>query len=153
MLRIPGSALLITDGIPFSAHPIDSGRKGLVMPLWDLFLAMLWFFLFITWLWLVFVVIGDLFRTDMSGWGKALWALFIVILPFVGVFAYVIARHGTIREPAWAQTMTMNRGHGGYAEAVAGESVTTELGKLAELRDRGILSDAEYDARKSSLLR
>ncbi len=123
------------------------------MPLWDLFLTMLWFFLFIAWLWLLFVVIADLFRTDMSGWGKALWALFMIILPFVGVFAYVIARHGKIREPSWTQAMTMDQGHRSYAEAVAGSSVTNEIGKLADLRDRGILSDAEFETRKSALLR
>lgn len=123
------------------------------MPLWDLFLTMLWFFLFITWVWLVFVVLGDLIRTDMSGWGKALWALFMIILPFVGVFAYVIARHGTIREPSWSYAMTMDRGQRSYAEAVTGSSVTNEIGKLADLRDRGVLSDAEFDARKSALLR
>jgi hypothetical protein len=127
--------------------------EGAAMPLWDLFLTMLWFFLFITWVWLVVVVLGDLFRTDMSGWGKALWAVFIIILPFVGVLAYVIARHGTIREPSWSHAMTMDRGHRGYAEAVTGSSVTNEIGKLAELRDRGILSNAEFEARKSALLR
>jgi hypothetical protein len=123
------------------------------MPLWNLFLTMLWFFLFISWVSLVFVVIGDLFRTDMSGWGKALWAFFLIIFPFVGVFAYVIARHGTIREPSWTQAMTAGGGRRGYPEAVIGSSVADEVGHLAELRNQGVLSNAEFDARKSALLR
>ena len=123
------------------------------MPLWNLFLTMLWFFRFISWVSLVFVVIGDLFRTDMSGWGKALWVFFLIILPFVGVFAYVIARHGTIREPSWAQAMTAEGAHRGYAEAVTGSSVADEVGHLAELRNQGVLSNAEVDARESALLR
>lgn len=108
------------------------------MPLLDLFLVMLWLFLFIIWIWLVFVVIGDLFRNDMSGWAKALWALLLVILPFVGVFAYVIARHGKIHEPAMARAMFMDLGHRNHMEAVTGYSVT---------------STAEFKARTGAPLR
>lgn len=92
------------------------------MPLWDLFLTMLWFFLFIAWVGLVFVVFGDLFRNDMSGWGKALWALFLIVLPFVGVFAYVIVRRGKIREPSVNPAAAMDRTRRGYSEAVTGSS-------------------------------
>ena len=61
--------------------------------------SMLWFFLFLIWIWLLIVVFADIFRSsDLSGWGKALWTLFIIVLPYLGVFVYLIARGGTMQE-------------------------------------------------------
>ena len=61
--------------------------------------SMLWFFLFLIWIWLLIVVFADIFRSsDLSGWGKALWTIFIIVLPYLGVFVYLIARGGTMQE-------------------------------------------------------
>ena len=71
-------------------------------PLGGVFLSMLYFFLFFIWIWILITVFMDIFRSpDLSGWGKALWSIFVIILPFLGVFIYLIARGG---RSAGAQT-------------------------------------------------
>ena len=61
----------------------------------QVFWSLLWFFLFFIWLWMLIVVFGDIFRSDdLSGWGKALWSIFIIVMPYLGVFVYLIARGG-----------------------------------------------------------
>ena len=70
-------------------------------PILDFFLTMLYFFLFIIWIWLLFMVFVDIFRShDLGGWAKALWVIFIIVLPFLGVFVYLIARGGKMHERA-----------------------------------------------------
>ena len=70
-------------------------------PILDFFLTMLYFFLFIIWIWLLIMVFMDIFRShDMGGWAKALWVIFIIILPFLGVFVYLIARGGKMHDRA-----------------------------------------------------
>ena len=70
----------------------------------QVFWAMLWFFLFFIWIWLLIVVFADIFRShDLSGWGKALWVLFVIILPYLGVLVYLIARGKSMQERAIAQ--------------------------------------------------
>jgi Phospholipase_D-nuclease N-terminal len=65
----------------------------------QVFLSMLWFFLFFIWIWLLVVVFGDIFRShDLGGWGKALWTIFVIVLPYLGVFVYLIARGGKMGE-------------------------------------------------------
>jgi hypothetical protein len=69
------------------------------MPLLDLFFAMFWFFLWVAWIWLVISVFIDIFRShDLGGLAKALWALFVLLVPFLGVFIYLIARGGTMQD-------------------------------------------------------
>ena len=65
----------------------------------QVFWSMLWFFLFFIWIWLLIVVFGDIFRSrDLSGWGKALWTIFVIVLPYLGVFVYLIARGNKMQE-------------------------------------------------------
>src|SRR5580765_428766 len=79
-------------------------RSMLVASEWgsgQVFWSMLWFFMFFIWIWLLIVVFGDIFRSDdLSGWGKALWIIFIIILPYLGVFVYLIARGKKMQEHA-----------------------------------------------------
>ena len=73
------------------------------MPLLDLFWAMLWFFLFFAWIWLLISIFADIFRSDdLGGWAKAFWTIFVVILPLLGVLVYLIARGGSMQERAMA---------------------------------------------------
>lgn len=124
------------------------------MPLLDLFWAMLWFFLFVIWVWLLFSVFADMFRSEMSGWAKALWAIFVIVVPFLGVFLYLIVHGGKMQERSMKQAVAMERQQREYIKSVAGsESTADELAKLAELRNRGVLTDAEFDAQKADLLR
>jgi hypothetical protein len=119
--------------------------------LWD----MLWFFLFIIWFWLLITVFSDIFRShDMGGFAKALWVIFVVILPYLGVFVYLIARGGKMQEHAAAQVQRQNDAATAYIQNVAGQktSPAEELARLADLRDKGVLSEAEFQAAKAKAL-
>ncbi len=124
------------------------------MPLLDLFWAMLWFFLFFAWIWLLISLFADIFRSeDLSGWGKALWVIFIVVLPFLGVLVYLIARGKSMQERAMQQAAGREQAAREYIREVSGSASTAdELSKLAELRNQGVLTDEEFAAQKAALL-
>jgi predicted membrane channel-forming protein YqfA (hemolysin III family) len=124
------------------------------MPLLDLFFAMLWFFLFIAWIWVVISVLVDVFRSDdLSGWAKAFWTIFIIVVPLLGVLIYLIARGQGMQERAMAQAAANQRAQRDYIQQAAGSSSTAdELEKLAGLRNSGVLSEDEYQAQKAKLL-
>jgi hypothetical protein len=124
------------------------------MPLLDLFWAMLWFFLFFIWLMLLFRIFGDIFRSDdMSGWAKAFWTLFVVVLPVLGVLVYVIARGQGMAERDMQQYQAAEAANQQYIKQAAGTtSAADELGKLAALRERGVISNEEFEAQKAALL-
>lgn len=124
------------------------------MPLFDIFWTMLYFFLFFAWIWLLISLFGDIFRSkDLSGWGKALWTLFIIILPWLGALVYLIARGGGMAERQAAAAAARQEAMDSYIRQTAGGASTAEeLSKLAELRDSGVLSDEEFEAQKAKLL-
>jgi hypothetical protein len=124
------------------------------MPLLDLFWAMLWFFMFFIWLMLLFRIFGDIFRSDdMGGWGKAFWTLFVVVVPFLGVLVYVIARGKGMAERDLQQYQAAEAANQQYIKQAAGTtSAADELGKLAALRERGVISNEEFEAQKAVLL-
>jgi hypothetical protein len=124
------------------------------MPLLDLFWAMLWFFMFFIWLMLLFRIFGDIFRRDeMGGWGKAFWTLFVVVAPFLGVLVYVIARGKGMAERDMQQYQAAEAANQQYIKQAAGTtSAADELGKLAALRERGVISNEEFEAQKAVLL-
>jgi uncharacterized membrane protein YcjF (UPF0283 family) len=125
-------------------------------PILDIFLTTLYFFLFIIWIWLLITVFMDVFRShDMSGWAKALWVIFIIILPFLGVFVYLIARGGKMHERAAAQAAQQQKAFDQYVKQAAGtpgESTADQLHKLADLKSQGVLTDAEFEAQKAKIL-
>lgn len=123
-------------------------------PLLDLFLTMLWFFVWILWIFLLFRILMDLFRSDVSGWAKAGWMIFIILLPFIGVLVYLIV-HGrdmTKREVKTAQEQDQQFRE--YVKSAAGSSTSTaeEISKLAALHQQGVLTDDEFAAQKAKLL-
>jgi hypothetical protein len=124
------------------------------MPLLDLFWAMLWFFLFFLWIWLLIGIFSDIFRSqDLGGWGKALWIFFVIVLPMLGVLVYVIARGKGMAERSVQQAQANEAATQEYIKGVAGStSSADEIEKLAALRDRGVLTDAEFQAQKAALL-
>jgi hypothetical protein len=124
------------------------------MPLLDLFWAMLWFFLFFIWLMLLFRIFGDIFRSDdMGGWAKAFWTLFVVVVPVLGVLVYVIARGKGMAERDISQYQAAEAANQQYIKEVAGSSSPAdEIAKLAALRDKGVLSNEEFEAQKAVLL-
>ena len=124
------------------------------MPLLDLFVTMFWFFLFVAWIWLLISVYSDVFRSeDLSGFAKAMWVLFVLLLPYLGVLIYLIARGGRMQERSVAQTQQAQLATEAYIREVArGSSATDELLKLGQLRDQGVLSSEEFQAQKAKLL-
>ena len=122
----------------------------------QVFWSMLWFFLFFIWIWLLIVVFSDLFRSpDLSGWGKALWTIFIIVLPFLGVLVYLIVRGNSMQDRALKQAADQEAQFRGYVQTVAatgGGGAADELAKLADLRDKGVISDEEFQAAKAKAL-
>jgi ABC-type transport system involved in cytochrome bd biosynthesis fused ATPase/permease subunit len=125
-------------------------------PILDFFLTMLYFFLFIIWIWLLIMVFTDIFRShDMGGWAKALWVIFIIILPFLGVFVYLIARGGKMRDRAARDAARQQQAFDQYVQQTAGTSGNTtadQLAKLADLKSQGVLSEDEFQAQKAKIL-
>jgi Short C-terminal domain/Phospholipase_D-nuclease N-terminal len=124
-------------------------------PLLSLFWTMLEFFLFFLWIWLLIVIFSDIFRShDMGGLAKALWVLFVIIVPYLGVLIYLIARGGSMHERAAAQVAQQQKAFDTYVKQTAGSSGSSvdELAKLADLKSKGVITDAEFDAQKAKLL-
>jgi Short C-terminal domain/Phospholipase_D-nuclease N-terminal len=125
------------------------------MPLLDAFLTMMWFFLWILWFFLLFRIIMDIFRSkDLGGWGKAGWLAFVIILPFLGVFVYLIARGHKMTERDVAQAQAQDQAFRAYVQEAAQEtSSADELTKLADLRDRGVITEADFQEGKAKILK
>jgi len=123
------------------------------MPLFDLFWSMLWIFLFIIWIWLLISVFIDIFRSDISGWGKALWVIFVIVLPFLGVLIYLIVHGDDMQERSMDRAKGQQAAQAAYIQDVAGSGSTAdELEKLKGLHDRGVLTDDEFAAQKQKVL-
>lgn len=111
------------------------------------------FFLMVAWIWVMILVISDLLRSDdLSGWGKGLWALGIIVLPWLGVLAYLLIRGEGMSRRTVQAASNMEDMRRAYIRDVAGWSTADELAKLAELKEKGILSEAEFAAQKARLL-
>jgi hypothetical protein len=125
------------------------------MPLLDLFWAMLWFFLFFIWIWLLITLFADIFRSeDLSGWGKAGWTIFLIVLPWLGALVYLIARGKSMGERAMKQAADQEKAMRAYVQDVSSSStsVADEISKLAALRDQGVLTAEEFNVQKAALL-
>jgi hypothetical protein len=123
------------------------------MPLLDLFWAMLWFFLFIIWIWLLIAVFADIFRSDISGWGKAGWTIFVIVVPLLGVLVYLIANGDKMRERSMEQAAAKQQAQSDYIRDAAGtETTADQLNTLSNLHDAGKLTDDEFAAQKAKLL-
>jgi hypothetical protein len=119
----------------------------------DVFLSMLWFFLFFIWIWLLISVFSDIFRSDdLSGWGKALWTILVIVLPYLGVFVYLIARGKKMGQHAVGDAARREHEMRSYVQSVAGTSTAGEIERLAELHRAGTISDAEFEQAKAKLL-
>jgi Short C-terminal domain/Phospholipase_D-nuclease N-terminal len=128
---------------------------GYTYPLLSIFWTMLEFFLFFLWIWLLIVIFSDIFRShDLGGFAKALWVLFVIIIPYIGVLVYLIARGGSMHERAEQQAARQQKAFDAYVKQAAGSSggSVDELSKLADLKAKGVLTDAEFEAQKAKLL-
>ena len=121
----------------------------------EVFLEMLYFFFFIIWIWLLIIVFADIFRShDLSGWGKALWTIFVIILPYLGVFVYLIARGHKMSEHAAQAAQAQDAAARAYIQSAAGTGTSTadELARLADLKAQGVIDENEFQQLKAKAL-
>ena len=119
----------------------------------DLLLTVFEISLFVIWIWILFTIITDMFRDhEMSGWAKGLWILFLVFIPFLTGLVYLIARGSGMRDRAIKAQTDAKKHFDEYVREQAHSSPADELHKLNELREKGELSQQEFDAAKAKLL-
>ena len=125
-------------------------------PILGAFLTMMFFFVWVIWLFLLFRVVIDVFRSeDLGGFSKFLWLVFVIFLPYLGVFVYLIARGHKMTERDIATAEAQKASMDEYVRSVAGSGgggVASELASLAALKDQGVLTQAEFDQQKAQLL-
>jgi len=125
-------------------------------PLLNLFWTMFEFFLWVIWIWILIWVFIDIFRSrDLSGWAKALWFLFVLIIPLIGVLVYLIVRGDSMHERAARQAQQQDEEARRYIQQAAASSPAStadQLAKLADLRDRGVITAAEFEREKAKIL-
>lgn len=120
----------------------------------QVFWSMVWFTLFFIWIWILFAVFADLFRShDLSGWGKAAWTIFVIFLPYLGVFTYLIARGKKMGQHAAEDAQARDEMFRAYVRDAAAETPADSdpLAKLAALRAQGVIDDAEYEQMKARI--
>ena len=125
-------------------------------PLLNIFWSMFIFFLWVIWIWILIWIFIDIFRSnDLSGWAKALWFLFVLFIPVIGVLVYVIARGGSMHERAAQQAQQEDAEFRSYVQQAAASSPAStadQLAKLADLRDRGVISAEDFEREKAKVL-
>jgi hypothetical protein len=123
-------------------------------PLLDIFWTIFLFFLWVMWFWVLISVFIDIFRSrDLSGGGKALWFLFVLLIPLFGVLVYLIARGGSMHERAMRQAQQQDQAFREYVQSAAQPaSSADQLEKLVSLRDRGVITEQEFDHEKAKVL-
>jgi Short C-terminal domain/Phospholipase_D-nuclease N-terminal len=128
-------------------------------PFLDVFWTMIIFFCWVAWIWLLILVFSDIFRRDISGWAKAAWVVFVIILPFLGVLVYLIAegKHMTERRIQDAQASQAQFDQ--YVRSVASEGggsggggTASEIARAKELLDSGAITQQEFDQLKAKAL-
>ena len=119
----------------------------------DLLLTVFEIFLFVIWIYILFTIIGDIFRDhEMSGWAKAVWIIFLVFIPYISMLVYLIARGSGMRERTLQAQSEAKHHFDSYVQEQAHSSPADELHKLNDLKEKGALSDAEFDQAKAKLL-
>ena len=123
-------------------------------PILGAFWTILMIFLWVIWFWILITIFIDLFRShDLSGWAKALWFIFILLLPLIGVLVYLIARGGKMHEHQVRDAQVQEQDFRQYVQDAAGsQSTADQLTKLADLRDRGVITAAEFEREKAKIL-
>ena len=119
----------------------------------QVFWSFLWFFMFFIWIWLLIIVFSDIFRShDLSGVAKTLWVIFVILVPYLGVFVYLIARGHKMSEHAAEAAAAQDKAARQYIQQVTASSTADELTKLADLKAQGVIDDAEYASLKAKAL-
>lgn len=114
--------------------------------------SMLWFFMFFIWIWLLITVFADIFRShDLGGFAKAIWVIFVIFIPYLGVFVYLIARGHKMHDHAVEAAQAQDAANRAYIQQAAGTAASPadELARLADLKERGVIDDAEFQRLKA----
>jgi Short C-terminal domain/Phospholipase_D-nuclease N-terminal len=138
-----------------SAYGVDMPlASSYSYPLLGAFWTILEIFLWVIWIWVLVYVFIDIFRShDLSGWAKALWFLFVLFIPLIGVLVYLIARGDKMHERAVRQAQQQDEAARRYIQQAAGApNSADQLAKLADLRDRGVITADEFEREKAKLL-
>jgi hypothetical protein len=115
--------------------------------------SMLWFTMFFLWIWLLIAVFSDLFRDhEMSGGAKALWCIFVIVLPYLGVFAYLIARGGKMGKRAQEAAQAQDAAFRSYVQEAAADNPSGQLTTLSTMHDKGVINDDEFKRMKSKIV-
>lgn len=126
---------------------------GSSYPLLDIFWTMLEIFAFVIWIFILFNIIFDIFRSrDLGGGAKAAWFLFVLFLPLIGVLAYLIVRGSTMHERRAQEAKEQQEAFDQYVRETAGGNTADELSKLADLKAKGVLTEAEFESQKAKIL-
>ena len=123
-------------------------------PLLGAFWTIFEIFLWVIWFWILITVFIDIFRSkDLSGWGKALWFIFVLVIPLIGVLVYLIARGGSMHERQVRDAQQEEQQFRSYVQDAASSGTSADqLAKLADLRDRGVITAEEFDREKAKIL-
>src|SRR5215467_9750764 len=152
--------------IPAKTSPWASGKRpscqgdtvllasGYSYPLLGAFWTIVEIFLWVIWFWILITIFIDIFRSqDLNGWGKALWFVFVLFIPLIGVLVYLIARGGKMHERAVQAARQQDQDFRAYVQEAAGsEAPADQLAKLADLRDRGVITAEEFEREKAKVL-
>jgi predicted PurR-regulated permease PerM len=133
---------------------MPSLASGYNYPILDFFWTIFEIFLWVIWIWILIWIFIDIFRSrDLSGFAKALWFLFVLFIPLIGVLVYLIVRGGSMHERAVQQAQQQDQEARAYIRQAAGtESSADQLAKLADLRDRGVINADEFEREKAKIL-
>jgi hypothetical protein len=122
-------------------------------PLLNIFWSMILFFTWVVWIWMMVAILSDVFRRrDTSGWGKAAWTVFLIVLPFLGVLVYLIANHDGMAERNLEQSRASRAAFDEHIKSVAangGGGAAAEIATAKELLDSGAIDQQEFDALKA----
>jgi hypothetical protein len=119
----------------------------------DALLTIIWIFLFVAWIMVLFLIIGDLFRDhQLSGWAKAIWILFLIFIPFLTALIYLIARGPGMRDRSIKEQAEVRRHFDSYVRETAGTTPVDELHKLNDLKEKGAITDEEFERMKAKLI-
>jgi hypothetical protein len=122
-------------------------------PFLDVLWSMMIFFAFIIWIWLLITVFADIFRRrDIGGGMKAVWIIFVILLPYLGVLIYLIAEHQGMADRSTAELQAVKEQQDAYIKSVAGSSPTDQIAQAKQLLDSGAISQAEFDSIKAKAL-
>jgi hypothetical protein len=153
---LPGRSARAHDRPPITPErEVDALVFAADYPFLDVFWTMIIFFCWVAWIWVLILILSDVFRRDLSGWAKAAWCVFLIVLPFLGVLIYLIAEGKHMTERRVRDMEASQASFDSYVRSVAGSEgggSAAEIAKAKELLDSGAITQQEFEALKAKVL-